>query len=177
MIELKPFSEQDQIPLRLFWHGGFRNLEFVSSFTLYGESSPDLQQVDLNSLAQDGAFFQADGLWQHTCWEVFFKLTESDRYLETNLSTRGSWQCYQFKKYREREIVSAPVFTLNNLQVESGENKLQIFSRWSMASAGPSVANLQPYPRAVIKYKEGLTYWSARHAQLTPPRPDFHLFT
>jgi hypothetical protein len=41
-----------------------------------------------------------DGLWQHTCFEVFAGLLGTDSYWEVNLSPSGDWNVYRFSAYR-----------------------------------------------------------------------------
>ena len=43
-----------------------------------------------------------DGLWQHTCCELFLSAPERPDYLEVNLSPSGDWAVYQFSDYRIR---------------------------------------------------------------------------
>lgn len=186
MLELKPFGDKSQTeaPLRLYWHGGFLGHEFVSQFILQEVVPKELQSLEVRSLgkvsqniSEDKPFVQADELWQHTCWEVFFKESDGESYLETNLSTRGSWQCYQFKKYRERDLAAQPALRLQALLVETGDQKLSVSSRWHLSPGMILPTKLKAYPRAVLKCKDSLTFWAPNHPLLTPPRPDFHLFT
>src|SRR6185295_4320038 len=42
-----------------------------------------------------------DGLWRHTCFEVFVA-TRSRAYREYNFSPSGEWATYAFRSYRKR---------------------------------------------------------------------------
>jgi hypothetical protein len=96
----------------------------------------------------------ADGLWRHTCFEVFIA-TRSGAYREYNFSPSGEWAAYAFSSYRKRsrERLARP--------------------RWN-----GRVATIQARGRvkvglsAVIEEKSGaLSYWALRHPH---GKPDFH---
>jgi len=42
-----------------------------------------------------------DGLWQHTCCELFLGATTSPAYIELNVSPSGDWALYHFSDYRK----------------------------------------------------------------------------
>src|SRR5258705_10346512 len=44
----------------------------------------------------------ADGLWRHTCFEVFLARKGSRAYREYNLAPSGEWASYAFSSYRTR---------------------------------------------------------------------------
>jgi hypothetical protein len=52
-----------------------------------------------------------DGLWQHTCFELFVRDCGSEAYLEFNLSPSGCWAAYVFDAYRagQRELAIGPI--------------------------------------------------------------------
>ena len=99
----------------------------------------------------------ADGLWQHTCCELFVA-RPGGGYREFNFSPSGEWASYEFDGYRtgRRAIEARPVIVLHGMQLEvSLEEKA--------ARIGLS---------AVIEEEDGtLSYWALRHA---PGKPDFH---
>jgi hypothetical protein len=43
---------------------------------------------------------QTDGLWQHTCFEMFLRPERSDAYFEFNFSPSGAWAAYGFTSRR-----------------------------------------------------------------------------
>jgi len=43
---------------------------------------------------------RTDGLWHHTCFEVFLRDPADGAYLEFNFSPSGQWAAYQFDGYR-----------------------------------------------------------------------------
>ena len=96
----------------------------------------------------------ADGLWRHTCFEVFLG-TRSRAYREYNLSPSGEWAAYGFSSYRKRSKarIARPRWN-GRVAVIQARGRLRI---------GLS---------AVIEEKSGaLSYWALRHPR---PKPDFH---
>jgi len=96
----------------------------------------------------------ADGLWRHTCFEVFVARKGARAYREYNFSPSGEWAAYAFSLYRKR-------------------SRGRIRPRWN-----GRVATIEARGRlkiglsAVIEEKSGaLSYWALRHP---PGRPDFH---
>jgi hypothetical protein len=53
---------------------------------------------------------RADGLWEHTCFELFLLDPASGAYLEFNFSPSGQWAAYRFDGYRagRRDLDVAP---------------------------------------------------------------------
>jgi len=96
----------------------------------------------------------ADGLWRHTCFEVFVA-TRSRAYREYNLSPSGEWAAYGFSSYRKRSRarIARP--------------------RWNGRVATiPARGRLRIGLSAVIEEKSGaLSYWALRHPR---GKPDFH---
>lgn len=57
---------------------------------------------------------RVDGLWRHTCFELFLRPVGSDAYWEFNFSPSGEWAAYRFDRYRDglAELeVEAPLIT------------------------------------------------------------------
>ena len=112
---------------------------------------------------------RANGLWEHTCCEAFFRGHEGEAYCEFNMSPSRQWAAYRFDAYRSgiaylREpepvvaIIDKPGFL--SLGVEFELDALPI--------ALPMKLGLC----AVIEDKKGAkSYWALRHA---PGKPDFH---
>jgi len=112
---------------------------------------------------------RADGLWRHTCFEMFLRSPESASYVELNLSPSEAWAAYDFTGYRqgmaERAMPRQPDCT-----ARIGGDTL-IFD------AAIPMAGLPPRPwlmglTAVIEEEGGvMSYWSLAHP---PGPPDFH---
>jgi hypothetical protein len=116
---------------------------------------------------------RADGLWRHTCFEVFAAAAGERAYREFNFSPSGEWAAYAFADYR------TDMRALNGAAA--------VAARWSSAAgwlrlAGvvpgdwlPGVAagaQLQLGFTAVIEDASGhLGYWAVHHAGV---QPDFH---
>lgn len=113
---------------------------------------------------------RADGLWRHTCFEMFLQPAAGNAaYVELNLSPDEGWAAYDFTQYRqgmtERAMPRQPVVT-----ARAGGETL-IFD------AAVPIAGLPPRPwraglTAVIEETGGvISYWSQAHAS---GPPDFH---
>lgn len=113
---------------------------------------------------------RADGLWEHTCFELFVSVPGQQRYLEINAAPSNEWAMYGFSAYREREntpelrrqiatVVEGSLCYLD-LAVELGP--------W----LGDRPDSLDVGPTAVIEERCGrLSYWALTHPGDVP---DFH---
>jgi hypothetical protein len=112
---------------------------------------------------------RADGLWEHSCFEVFLRGGLQESYCEFNVSPSGQWAAYRFDGYR-RGMAYLP---------HPG-----LFSATTQASHSLTVSveiDLKELPMspplklgicAVIEsLSGGKSYWALRHA---PGKPDFH---
>ena len=99
-----------------------------------------------------------DGLWRHTCFEVF--AAGNAGYDEFNLSPSGEFAAYRFDGYRSgmtRLGATVPVAW------RAGELEATVPLRGDAGRLALS---------AVIEMQGGaLSYWALRHA---PGKPDFH---
>lgn len=108
-----------------------------------------------------------DGLWQHTCFELFVADADGP-YHEFNFSPAGDWQAYRFAAYRRQggpQPDAAP-----RIDVMRGPTGLTLEACVPRAAlpSRPAKASLT----AVIEDATGaLSYWALRHP---PGRPDFH---
>ncbi len=110
-----------------------------------------------------------DGLWQHTCFELFAAAPGGTAYREFNFAPSGHWAAYAFSNYRERldwQPASAPLIRCMQaadaleLQVELPRSLL------------PDSAVLALGLSAVLEHADGsLDYRALRHPA---ERPDFH---
>ncbi len=112
---------------------------------------------------------RADGLWRHTCCELFVTGVGMSGYREFNFSPSGRWQAYVFQRYREGEHLNPAISP--EIHLERGTGLLVL-------DVSLPVANLPATPRlrlgacAVTEATDGaLSYWALRHP---PGRPDFH---
>ena len=115
-----------------------------------------LLDADLNRLRippRGRARFR-DGLWRHTCFEVFLA-RRFPAYEEYNLSPSREWATYAFSSYRKRsdERIARPRWNGRVATIEA---------------RGPVKIGLC----VVIEERSGaLSYWALRHP---PGKPDFH---
>lgn len=105
----------------------------------------------------------ADGLWRHTCFEVFLARKGSRAYREYNLAPSGEWAGYVFRKYRVRGNNEA---TAPRTRIRRSARGLQVDLK--IKAQGRMRVGLS----AVIEEKDGaLSHWALRHP---PGKPDFH---
>ncbi|MGE0823436.1 MAG: DOMON-like domain-containing protein [Candidatus Binatia bacterium] len=113
---------------------------------------------------------RVDGLWQHTCFEVFLAVLGSQAYQEWNFSPSGEWATYNFRGYRDRlpEVEEASVPEIRVHQI--GQRfELDTYVRLSQQL---STQPLRLALSAVIEDDAGmLSYWALKHPS---GKPDFH---
>lgn len=114
---------------------------------------------------------QVDGLWEHTCFEVFLAVEGEPGYYEFNFSPSTTWAAYSFSAYRENkpwDIPHQPVITVQqsknelilNAVISKKALPLNTHKRWQM--------NLTAVIENNNKEK---SYWALTHPT---PQPDFH---
>jgi hypothetical protein len=121
--------------------------------------------------ARKAAF--ADGLWKHTCFEVFISPGGGPAYHEYNLSPSGEWGLFSFCDYRDGQANADPALA-PRIRFEQAQETMTLgaglpLGRLLGESAGrPLRIGLS----AVVEQSDGtLRYWALRHPA---PRPDFH---
>jgi hypothetical protein len=116
---------------------------------------------------------RGDGLWAHTCCELFVRPGVGTNYREFNFSPRGAWAAYDFDDYRAgmRPAVLASEPRLQLLQEAdawtlavtlAGNDMLPAASAGALWLGLAAVMHLPDAP---------LSYWALRHMS---PKPDFH---
>lgn len=116
---------------------------------------------------------RTDGLWRHTCFELFIRCAGVPAYYELNFSPSGAWAAFSFAAYREG---GAPAEQAVNprIEVTSSENNLTLDALVPLEGlhAHHASVRLEAALAAVVEERDGrLTYWALRHA---PGKPDFH---
>lgn len=107
---------------------------------------------------------RVEGLWRHTCFELFLAVPGEPAYQEFNFSPSGEWAAYRFASYRD----GATALDCAPPEIHSSEH-----------GALELQAELPCPPRAlriglsavVEDDAGGLAYWALRHPAT---RPDFH---
>jgi hypothetical protein len=108
---------------------------------------------------------RAEGLWQHTCFEVFLKRPGHEDYLEFNFAPFGPWAAYHFDGYRSGKrdlVVAAPSV--------GGMTGPDVLSMFISLKVPPSAWDIGF--SAVIEDMDGhISYWALAHPSA---KPDFH---
>jgi hypothetical protein len=114
----------------------------------------------------------SDGLWEHTCFEVFVAVEGEASYHEFNFSPSGQWAAYAFSDYRVRSawtVSQAPAISF------TPTNGYLLLEAVIVAADLPqNIAGkpLQLGLTAVIEANDGSrSYWALHHPET---RPDFH---
>ncbi|MCX7058252.1 MAG: DOMON-like domain-containing protein [Proteobacteria bacterium] len=128
-----------------------------------------LDEVRVPSLALP---VRTDGLWRHTCCEVFVGHPGGPDYLEFNLSPSGEWAAYAFSAYRTPAPM--PALAAPAMEVTRTPSRLELLSRvepvaWAMLG---DPALLEVGLTAVVEGVDGQLRHHALHHPLE--RPDFH---
>lgn len=106
---------------------------------------------------------RADGLWRHTCFELF--VLGAEGYREFNFSPSGEWAAYQFTGYRRGQmpLECAPP----KMAARAIEAALEL-----QATVAAIPGRMRLACSAVVEEVGGsLSYWALRHPLA---RPDFH---
>jgi hypothetical protein len=135
----------------------------------YRVSGPQAEDCLRNAVAGG----RSDGLWAHTCCELFVGAAESPAYREFNFSPHGAWAAYDFSDYRAGMRPAAAVDE-PQLQLRRGEGDWTLVvsvAGHDLLPAGQS-AQLRLGLCTVIEQPDAaLAYWALRHPTA---RPDFH---
>lgn len=116
---------------------------------------------------------RADGLWEHTCFEVFAATAPGAGYYEFNFSPSLEWAAYRFSEYREG-MTPANLARAPGLAARRTQDRLELTAHLHLEG----LAELATGPplhlglTAVVEDVSGrLSYWALYHA---PGNPDFH---
>ena len=113
-----------------------------------------------------------DGLWEHTCFEVFVAVEGETEYHEFNFSPSGQWAAYAFSDYRvhrERTISQAPAISFAQ---SNGHLLLEAVIAAPDLPQNITGKPLQLGLAAVIEMNDGSrSYWALYHPS---DHPDFH---
>lgn len=112
---------------------------------------------------------RVDGLWRHTCFEVFVMAENGPAYREFNFSPSGAWAAYLFHAYRDGGPL-APVPPPAIVR-HARDHAVELAVRLPRAAL-PDGIRLRLGLSAVVEDEDGkLSYWALRHP---PGQPDFH---
>jgi hypothetical protein len=116
---------------------------------------------------------RADGLWEHTCFEVFAVAQGSGGYYEFNFSPSLEWAAYRFSEYRNG-MTPAGLTRAPGITARRTPDRLELTAHLHLEgltdlARGPL---LRLGLTAVVEDDSGrLSYWALRHP---PGNPDFH---
>ncbi len=111
-----------------------------------------------------------NNLWEHTCFEFFLGLKDTDKYWEFNLSPSGDWNVFRFLKYRhniaEETIFNSLLFNLQQVNI------LELALEIDLDKIIDPKQDLEVGITAVIKNQDAqLSYWALNHPA---SKADFH---
>jgi len=113
-----------------------------------------------------------DGLWHHTCFELFIAPSGQQRYWEYNLSPSGHWNCYRFNAYRQQMATETTISALPCRRTSSSDDELQLALSLALPPLLRDQQSLDIGISAVIECRNGShSYWALAHPN---PQPDFH---
>jgi hypothetical protein len=127
-------------------------------------------QIRNLSLPAPASAMRADGLWQHTCFEVFVRAMPGDDYREFNFAPSHAWAAYRFDSYRSgirlQDMVVVP-----RIETELAESQFKLRAELGIDDL-PDEAAWQVGLSAVIEETNGRrSWWALAHP---PGQPDFH---
>jgi hypothetical protein len=112
----------------------------------------------------------ADGLWKHTCFEVFVGSAVESGYYEFNFSPSGAWAAYRFSDYRA-QMTPVAHWQAPAIRVSHENREFELASRIPLGELSLPPRALLAIT-AVIERNDGtLSYWSLEHSA---GKPDFH---
>jgi hypothetical protein len=116
---------------------------------------------------------RTDGLWQHTCFDLFIAAQNDAEYYEFNFSPSGEWAAYEFRNYRDGGAIDSDDLEPNIAVQQSAETlELSAVLRADRLSGIAPEIRLSLGLSAVIEgLDESLSYWALKHSL---GKPDFH---
>jgi hypothetical protein len=112
---------------------------------------------------------RVDGLWRHTCFEIFVMADSDPAYREFNVSPSGEWAAYGFRGYREGGTPIAEAAPV--IQVRKDGDRLSVGIELG-GNCLPRGRDLRLGLSAVVETGDrALSYWALRHPA---QQPDFH---
>jgi hypothetical protein len=120
-------------------------------------------------LPEPHASRRSDRLWETTCFEIFLKAVDEDRYFEYNFSPSTEWALYRFTDYRQgmaEEMVSRP-----RISCDYSDSHFALNAEFDLPQNCRAKA-LTLGLAAVVEEAEAVkSYWAIAHPA---DQPDFH---
>jgi hypothetical protein len=115
---------------------------------------------------------RTDGLWRHTCLEVFIRTGAAapGAYVEINLAPGGQWAAYRFSGYRAD---MAPLTGIHppRIELRTQPERLLLAADVTLPEDLGATTLRLGLAAVVENTQQQLGYWALRHAAA---RPDFH---
>lgn len=114
-----------------------------------------------------------DGLWHHTCGELFVAQAGEPGYREYNFSPSGEWAAYDFSDYRKPRLTGSADFTAPAPEISVKQGDAGFFLCVDLPPGTiVHAASLQLAVTMVLEASDGhLSYWALSHPAA---QPDFH---
>jgi hypothetical protein len=133
------------------------------------ELTGDLARLCIPAPQPSGA---VDGLWEHTCFELFVAVDGKAGYHEFNFSPSGQWAAYAFSDYRVRRAWTVGQAPAIRFSQTNGHLVLEAVIAAADLPQNMAGKPLQLGLTAVIEANDGSrSYWALHHPEA---RPDFH---
>ncbi len=125
-------------------------------------------QIDRVILPTGGQGLRIDGLWEHTCFEMFSRNKEYEAYEELNFSPSSDWAHYDFLSYRS-DMWNGQLVLEPKISFVLRASEFCLSAQAALAEgSGPWRVGFS----AVIEELDGTkSYWALAHP---PGQPDFH---
>lgn len=113
----------------------------------------------------------AEGLWRHTCCEVFVARKGMPAYHEFNLAPSGEWAAYAFARYREGGLLADEALD-PGISVRRAADKFELEASLPLDRLSLEHGALALGLSALIEDdRGGLSCWALKHPA---GKPDFH---
>lgn len=163
---LKPFSSPPTpFSVEVDYQLAQSQLEIL--FTLKG----DIATLNLPKPAEFPK--RVEGLYHHTCIEIFLK--RGKQYLEWNFSFSGDWCIYLFDGYRQKTKSKVPLdstlFTLSHISQSGSESSIKALIPLNRLDFLEKTESEIGFSAILEHPKSVLSYWALTHVA---EKPDFH---
>jgi len=128
--------------------------------------------LEFLAIPEPRAMAREDGLWRHTCFELFAAAGAGPRYREFNFSPSGAWAAYDFEEYRGGMApAQVPAPRLHFTRDTQGCVLEVILDLASLCGDAPATALRLGLTAVVEDASRQMSYWALRHPA---EKPDFH---
>ncbi len=115
------------------------------------------------------------GLWESTCFELFFAVRGLDQYWEINLSPSGDWNVFRFEHYEEERSIhnlrEEPLISSLSSRTDKQPGSLSLDCEFNLDKLIREDHLLELGISAVIKSRIRKSYWALAHRD---SKPNFH---